>query len=372
MLFERHRLTRRVIKDLKNRSTIGLAFYLILAYTIVFADDLYTRETFFSQIFLISITFICLFRYIQVLVSDRNEKYITGNYYPLFWVNVVLTSLIWGVAFSLVILNHDEPNRLLISLCCIGLCAGGVVAFIPDLKLAIVFNFAMLMPAAFYAFFKGGNYETALALMLLLFSIYLVLISIRGNKEYWDAYENEFLLKIKSKELERLSITDVLTNLYNRRYFDEMFEKDWKRGSRDKTYLTIIICDIDNFKKVNDTFGHLAGDKYLIETAGIIQNAFKRETDTVARYGGEEFVILLPGMKAEIAMEKAEEIRKKIEATEVHYNGAIIKTTISFGISSCIPNHNCESKAFLSKADDALYAAKEDGRNKIILIPMAP
>ncbi len=365
MVFKRHRITRRVIEDLKKRSTIGLFFYLILAYVTVFTSTFYSRHEHFAILFLPGITFICVFRLVQVVVSNRNPKYIMGKYYAVFWGSVVSTSLIWGSAFAYIVILKTEPDiRLLMSICSTGLCAGGVVAFIPDIRLSIVFNFTMLIPALILSL-KAEIYE--FSLMISLFTGYLCLIAFRGNKEYWDAYENEYLLKIKTKELKKISNTDVLTNLYNRRYFDEIFQKEWKRGSRENCILTLMICDLDYFKKINDTYGHLAGDEYLKKAAEIILNTFKRDVDIVARYGGEEFVVLLPGCDSVRALDLAEEVRETFEKTSVLYNENEIKTTISFGIVSCYPAHNKHRNFMVAKADKALYSAKNEGRNRVKL-----
>jgi diguanylate cyclase (GGDEF)-like protein len=201
--------------------------------------------------------------------------------------------------------------------------------------------------------------------MVVLFCIYLVLLAIRGNKEYWDALENEAKLKDKTIELKRLSHTDALTGIYNRRYFNEIFDFEWKRSSRDKTILTLIMCDIDHFKSVNDSFGHIAGDEYLVHIAGILKNTFKRDTDIVARYGGEEFIVLLSGVESHYAYLMAEELRKKIGSYVVTFDGKDIMTTMSFGISSSLPDNLSTTSRLITRADHALYRAKNKGRNRV-------
>jgi diguanylate cyclase (GGDEF)-like protein len=362
--FERQKINNRVLHDLKNRSTIGIPFYILLSLIIVFAANLHERYLFFSMFFLLSMGGICLFRLIHLSVSLKmGERYETLNK-NIFFTSVIVTALIWGVAYALILLKEEEYiAQMLMALCVCGLCAGGVVAFIPHRRLSIFFNISMLMPAIITILVNRLNIP--LAMMIFLFSVYMALIAYRGNREYWNALENEYLLEIKSQEMERLSNTDVLTGIYNRRYFDEEFEKEWKRSERNNSMLSIILFDIDHFKNVNDTFGHQAGDEYLKKTAATLNSVFKRDYDIVARYGGEEFIVLLPGINADHAIQMAEKVRKRIESMTIDHRGKKVGATISAGIMCCVPNFNTIPDSIISCADQTLYIAKQGGRNRV-------
>ena len=159
-----------------------------------------------------------------------------------------------------------------------------------------------------------------------------------------------------------LSLTDALTGLYNRRHFDNTVEREFLRSKRYGGDLTIAIIDIDFFKKINDTYGHLCGDYVLKEVAYLISDNF-RKTDLVFRYGGEEFVALLTETSLESAKIPLERLRKKIENSDFIYAGQKINVTVSIGASV----NNAETVAeFLDNADKALYKAKNAGRNKLI------
>lgn len=253
--------------------------------------------------------------------------------------------------------------KMLMAICTVGLCSGGIIAFLPDRKLCVVFSALMMLPSATFMLVLDEN--RSLAVMIFLFFVYMYFISKRGNSEYWKAYENEYNLWEKKEKLKKLSRTDVLTGLFNRGYFDELFESEWKRASREAGMLSLAICDIDHFKQVNDTFGHLAGDEYLKKIAEILTNVFKRDTDFVARYGGEEFVVLLPYTSAVLAFDLAETVRKRVEQTQLDYNGKLIQTTISFGLACLVPNYKESSSKLVSMADEALYQAKQEGRNRV-------
>jgi len=182
------------------------------------------------------------------------------------------------------------------------------------------------------------------------------------------AQKNEELLS-KNKELEEklikieyLSVTDTLTNISNRRMFEIMIKKEFSRAKRYKHDLSIIIIDIDFFKKVNDTYGHKYGDKVLCELATLLQKTI-RENDFLARWGGEEFAILLPDTNIEHCVITSEKLRKSVSQMEFS-NGLTI--TCSFGISQYKLNENLDE--LFIRADKALYNAKENGRNKVEFI----
>jgi diguanylate cyclase (GGDEF)-like protein len=357
-------MNERVVHDLKKRSTIGIPFYILLSLIIVFAANLHERHLFFSMLFLLSMGGICLFRLIHLAISRKmEERYETLNK-NIFFVSVIITALIWGITYALIILQKEEYiAQMLMAVCICGLCAGGVVAFIPNRRLSIFFNISMLMPATITMLANGLN--ITLAVMIFLFSFYMVLIAYRGNREYWDALENEYLLEIKSQEMARLSNIDVLTGLYNRRYFDKAFDSEWKRSGRNNSMLSVILFDIDHFKIINDTFGHQVGDEYLKKTAAALTSVFKRDYDIVTRYGGEEFIVLLPGINADHASQLAEKVKERIESMTIDHQGKKVGTTISAGIVCCVPDFNTISDSIISRADQALYIAKQGGRNRV-------
>lgn len=364
MTFERHKMDKRVLRDLKKRSTIGLLFYIVLSLIVVFAVNLHERHLFFSMFFLLSMGGICLFRLIHLAVSQKMGEHHETLNKNIFFASVIVTALIWGVAYALIMLQEGEyVAQMLMAVCVCGLCAGGVVAFIPHRWLSIYFNVSILMPAVIIILVNGLNIP--LAVMIFLFSVYMVLIAYRGNREYWNALENEYLLEIKSREMERLSNTDVLTGLYNRRYFDEAYDREWKRSGRNNSMLSVILFDIDHFKIINDTFGHQIGDDYLKKTAAALTSVFKRDYDIVARYGGEEFIVLLPGINADHASQLAEKVKERIESMTIDPQGNKVGTTISAGIVCCVPDFNTISDSIISRADQALYVAKKGGRNRV-------
>ncbi len=161
-----------------------------------------------------------------------------------------------------------------------------------------------------------------------------------------------------------LSITDDLTGLSNRRYFDNCFEKEFLRAQRYKNKLTLVIFDIDHFKDVNDTHGHQCGDYILKQVAKAALQTF-RKTDTVFRFGGEEFAVILTETNINQAIIPLERFRKTIETLATEYQNNIIDITVSIGACEYVDSIKNKDE-LLRKADEALYEAKNSGRNKTI------
>lgn len=162
-----------------------------------------------------------------------------------------------------------------------------------------------------------------------------------------------------------LSLTDELTGLYNRRCFEETFEKEFLRAQRYNNKLTLVMFDIDYFKKVNDTYGHQCGDYILKEVSNAALQTF-RKTDMVFRFGGEEFVVILTETDTEKALIPLERFRKTIETLNLDYHGFPVNITVSIG--ACELTKDIKSKEnLLEKADNALYEAKNTGRNQTVI-----
>lgn len=174
-------------------------------------------------------------------------------------------------------------------------------------------------------------------------------------------------LEKKNKELELIATTDSLTDIYNRRYFDYIFDKEWHRHIRNKNEISLIMCDIDFFKQFNDTYGHQKGDECLKIVGRILKKACKRPTDITVRYGGEEFALILPNTDLNGAIKIAASIQSEINKQHILHESSGISNilTISFGVSSVIPWKAQEYPSLIKRADAALYIAKANGRDRI-------
>jgi diguanylate cyclase (GGDEF)-like protein len=178
---------------------------------------------------------------------------------------------------------------------------------------------------------------------------------------------NQIQIVNQLRTIEHLSLIDQLTQIPNRRNFDERLSLEWRKAVREKTPISLLMIDIDNFKNVNDSLGHQKGDFALQRIAEEYPKVFKRPADFAARWGGEEFIALLPNTPMEGALEIAERIRLNIENLDIPLeNGLNLKITVSIGVNSLIPNQESSIDAFLSNTDMALYSAKDAGRNRVI------
>ena len=185
--------------------------------------------------------------------------------------------------------------------------------------------------------------------------------------------DRTYQLEIANKDLTRLATTDSLTQLANRHLFNERMILELGRSKRQQLPISILLCDIDNFKEYNDNYGHVEGDDCLQKVGAAFNNLFSRTTDLAARYGGEEFAVILPEIDVEEAMNLGQKVRSSIQALNIphEYNNGFGVITISVGCHSIIPSmderDNVQIRKFLLQVDEALYQAKESGRNQVVL-----
>lgn len=200
-------------------------------------------------------------------------------------------------------------------------------------------------------------------------------IDYRGHQDFQRLIRNFNImttnLRLHNEELQQLSLHDHLTKLANRRYFEQQLHLELDRAYRKGYHSTILLLDIDNFKKINDEFGHLAGDKALIEVAAEIKSLV-READLPVRFGGEEFLVLLPETSLEQGESVAKKIREKISKISIPTRKGEITVTISIGVACIEPDDFFEqdslikaSDRLVKNADKALYQAKMKGKNRV-------
>lgn len=172
-------------------------------------------------------------------------------------------------------------------------------------------------------------------------------------------------LRSTNESLQKLSIIDALTELYNRRYFDDALVKEWSRGIRNNYAISFIFFDIDYFKNYNDCYGHQAGDECLKAIAKAALTTFPRATDVVARYGGEEFAIILPNTSLNDATKLAEKLRQTIADLQIVHEKSEGHpyVTLSLGVAFLVPSFEEQPGKLVANADKALYKAKQAGRN---------
>ena len=193
----------------------------------------------------------------------------------------------------------------------------------------------------------------------------------RKNRELTETRRQ---LEHRNRDLERISALDTLTQIANRRRFDTVLRQEWRRCARDESPLSLVFCDIDYFKRFNDTYGHQAGDDCLVRVAQAMEETLNRPADLVARYGGEEFIALLVDTGLEGARMLAERMRSRVEGLNVEHraSGVASHLTVSLGVASIVPKPAIRPEDLVDRADRALYAAKEGGRNRVVTADARP
>lgn len=361
---------------LYQHSTMHFWGNLFLAGLIVIAflkqTDSNTASIIFWFVSLILITITRLYKNQQF---DPNEKYSPQelkqwlNWYSMF---TLLISLVWG---SSAIIFFPENNATYQTLLIVALAT-------------VMLTSITTLTASRNAFY-GQIILLTLPLIIILmlkqkieYQLLAVLIAVMGlTAAFTSLYIYDLLLQLHNtrQQAQTQAHTDQVTKLANRRHFDKYFKLEWRRAARDHLPLSLIMVDVDYFKRYNDAYGHQEGDFCLKQLANCMLSVARRPADLVARHGGEEFAILLPNTSIEDAGLLAETLRRKVMQLAIPHNNSLTDNivTISLGISCCIPKlqHNQDTgedvtypALLLRSADAALYQAKENGRNKVDII----
>jgi diguanylate cyclase (GGDEF)-like protein len=256
-----------------------------------------------------------------------------------------------------------------------GITAG---AFNTNTPLFIAFPAFYLPPVLCLLYIMLQQTSEGFAELAGLFIVYIILMYLSAIKFHNRLayslkirFENECLAKQLSEsnqKLSQLAEIDELTNLHNRRSMDKYLSSEWNRHLRNQQPLSLLFIDIDYFKQFNDTYGHEGGDQCLIQVSKILQNNAKRSADIAARFGGEEFALILPETGEKQAYTIAENIRDDLASLRIPHESSSVSRylTVSIGVMTLIPNTVNNASLLRALADEALYRAKEEGRNCII------
>jgi diguanylate cyclase len=188
-------------------------------------------------------------------------------------------------------------------------------------------------------------------------------LALMAARAHWTMLLQRDELVASRSALQNLVSHDALTGLYNRRFMDATLPREFARSQRDNKQIVIIMLDVDHFKKVNDQYGHPAGDEVLKALAELLKKD-ARKSDLICRYGGEEFVAVMPDMGADQALARAESWRKQLEEMTIACADVEIHITLSAGIA-VFPGHGSEPGYVIARADEMLYQAKREGRNRV-------
>ncbi|STX81516.1 two component response regulator with GGDEF domain [Legionella busanensis] len=267
---------------------------------------------------------------------------------------------LWGICYIWFYPYFLAMHQNVITLALGGMASGALASLSIYLPAYYAYLIPMFLPLILYNYWLGDLDHTILASMFLLFVIMLIITAKFPSTLLKETIE---LTKEKDKALEevqRTAITDGLTGLYNRRYFDQRFNEEFRRAQRNNHPLNLILIDVDDFKKINDQHGHPTGDLCLKELANTIKDSAGRANDATFRIGGDEFAAILSNISLEETISLCNKIQQKFKQ-----DVKLAKPTISIGIVSIPPVCTNEIDEVVSVADQTLYKAKKAGKNQI-------
>jgi len=323
---------------------------LAISMMLIFAAEAIFRGDFYNALFLFFLTALVIINIVFIIFSGNDDFFNRFSVWVITAMCVYLLStggvnnsgILWCYIFPLLSLYLLGIERGSMSLLILLVCSCALF-YIPNNPFALV------------------EYSSTLKIHFLASMVTVTVLSY--FYEYTSRKSYDKLLSV-SLELEEATLTDFLTGLGNRRKILQQIKYEKNSYERYPQQFSIILCDIDYFKKINDTHGHDCGDHVLKSVADIFTETL-RNVDIVARWGGEEFLVLLPKIDRNGSIIAAERLRHNIEQMNIHYGNVVVNITMSFGISTWKETDN-DVEAFINQADENLYRAKEEGRNRVV------
>ena len=346
----------------------AIPFNIILALLLAI-DLLYNKVPF--QLVAVWMLAIILFSFIRWFFCHHVIKmHLYESDYSIliyFTVLTIFMGSIWGACYLLMLPFISTLQEFIIILVLGGMSAGSIASLSVYLPAYYAYIFPIFLPIIVYNYWLLNVDRAILATMFLLFvSMLLISAKINNyllNKVFRLSREKETLID----DLHKLSITDSLTGLYNRRYFESILQEEWYKAQRNHYSLVLVSIDVDNFKLINDNFGHPYGDNFLIYIAELLKNYFRRANDIICRIGGDEFSVIIVNQSIQEALAICNSFNAKFNDNKPQDKQLMRKITLSMGIVSIQFNHESKIENLVTCADEALYQAKKEGKNKMII-----
>ncbi len=356
----------REVQDVSNRTRLGSLYYL-LAWLLTWG---------FSQAPLQHLllglggcgffTLMLVLRWIHLPPTLHSDRRLT-RWINRHWLLVLLTAMGWGLAHALALSDPDfQRSQLVATVSTIAFSSAVAFTFSMRLRRGLCTVLLLNLPGLL-VLASNGEQQLPILLTLAFYLIYLLMVGTRSFREYHAGIALELQLLEQRDALERLSRTDSLTGLGNRHQFNDLFPLMLANAKRQGSPLALVLMDIDLFKRVNDQHGHLTGDACLEVFAERMRQVFRRDNDILLRMGGEEFAVLMPGTDLEHAQQMAEQFRACIADNPLQAREHRLNLTTSLGVGTFDAARDCSSEAFFQRIDSALFQAKADGRNRLVL-----
>jgi diguanylate cyclase (GGDEF)-like protein len=252
-----------------------------------------------------------------------------------------------------------------------GLATAGTIILSIDRTVSRWYPIVVIVPTIVAILAEPIEHNGLLAIMCTILLLYTFSVTKLVHLDYWAAVKSRALLEQRAVSLESLCVTDTLTQIPNRLHFDQRLDQAWESAIQSNLPVSVLLVDLDHFKSINDTYGHAYGDECLKAAAQVLCRSMHRNTDLVARWGGEEFAVLLPGAEAASARVIAERLLRGIAGTIVSSRGNSVRLACSIGVATVHRTKASLLSDFLTEVDEALYAAKQQGRNRVVVAAAA-
>lgn len=356
------RSTNKILADNGQRTAfIYSLLWMVLAGLSGFFTGPFSVWAFLALIVLLSISFLRLWQVKRVDIDP-----------PQFWQHgyvaaTLLNALVWSLLCVMVILYEGRDGTVVTwVMTAAGLVAGGITFMAVVPLLAYSFQTVIIVPICVAMWYIDKDTISPAGLLFIIYWGQMALIIKQQAKHHYERLSDHIQLEAHAKEMKAMSERDGLTGLYNHDYFQKTYVKEWRRLCRRDSSLVVLLIDVDHFKTVNDTYGHLIGDQCLKQVAALLAANINRSSDLLARYGGEEFVVLLPDTELHEGLLVAEVLCEKIRSTKLKYKDKHVSVTVSIGAAVVKPTIDGDREEFVQRADDALYRAKNNGRDQVV------
>ena len=356
-----------------------LSVFCIITFTILKVS--FTQLLYWGLVMLVILVLRMV--YIRRIIKLNDWSHTPRYREIIFAVGALATGLLWGGLYFLVIPYLSGFEHSVIAIVLAGVCAGSLVSMAGSR----ISYYCYMLPALLAIFVKQVSvFQTAniaLAITTIIYIIFLFVVhkinfdSLLDNMRLVIKKEqlNKIIFQVNSqlektnKKIRKISLTDELTQIANRHHFKKQLLTDWIHAKRTSTPISLIIIDIDFFKQYNDNYGHLHGDECVKKVAQLIVSSLTRNTDLAARYGGDELAVILFDTDKDGAYKVAKRIKANIDNAKIPHGHSKVsdQVTVSMGTSTMIPERHDHYDKLMVLADQALYAAKDKGRNNIVV-----
>lgn len=358
-------LLKQAYLDITMRTRAGITLYLVIWLIVSLWSDIPGLSPMFFKLNTGLIALTMLLRGTHYFLVTRRPELNNALAFRCLAGMVLFSAAHWGLMSSWIIHSGEFPHLHYPFIIIIAAMAMGVTVNLSISNMVSQYYPILIFAPHLVLGLREGSGESLVLVSLATISIFYVRSAAQViHDDYWSSIRNHRLVEAKAAAMEKLSITDQLTGLYNRLYFNKSYDAAWKLCSRLNLPLSLMIVDLDYFKKINDTYGHLAGDACLKKAAAVLAGTFKRDSDIVARFGGEEFVVVMPNTNQATAHQIAEKVLRRIAEDSASWQGQSLPITCSIGLAVLPTTHRLDGESLLDAADKALYRAKEGGRNR--------